>query len=141
MNKLKLGIKVIDEIIGNGLELHEGCVFNAVYKYYKNGGDPFAFDHPATSPVPTVVTVNGEKMIGYDQPTMITSNTTFDECVYKRSSGLLPGLYYGMMGIKVGRYRFVRIPPEFMFKNVPFYDLKPNSILKVEIFLLKLRNE
>ena len=134
--KLKLGIKIIDEIEGTGTFLQEGVRFRAAYRYFYNKGDPIVFNHAITQPFPKVVEIDGKRNIGYDSPTMEKSNRFIDETLYSRGSGLLPGLYYGMMGMKIGGYRFVRIPPEFMFGASPFQDVKPNSVIKVEIFLL-----
>ena len=55
---------------------------------------------------------------------------------------LIPGLFYGMEGMRIGGTRKLRIPPSFAFgePGMP-YRIPPNAVITAEISVLAKRSE
>jgi hypothetical protein len=138
--KIRPGIKLIKEIEGHGSPILKGDRFEAVYKYYYNKGDPILFDTMWHKLIPEIQNVDGKDVIGWQKPEMIKSNTIYEHHGWlERQSGVLPGIYYSLMGMKTMGYRFVSIAPHFLSDSIHDGQLiKKNSVIKVEIFLMRI---
>lgn len=145
--KIRPGIKLIREIEGYGAPIVKGDRFEAVYKHFYNKGDPILSDTCWHKPIPEIQNLNGKDVIGWLKPEMIKSNVVYDHGGWlERQSGLLPGIYYSVIGMKTMGYRFVSIAPHFMSDSLSDGQfIKKGSIIKVEIFLMRIlpqtRNE
>jgi hypothetical protein len=140
--QIRPGIKLLDEIEGWGVPLSKGDSFEAVFKFYRNNGEPLLFDTCHQKPIPTIIHVDGQKQYSWTTPELIKSNIIYDfyGCL-KRSYGMYPGIYYSMLGMKTMGYRHVRIAPHFMARSMakyPGYSISANAVIKAEIFLIKI---
>ena len=140
--QIRPGIKLLDEIEGWGAPLSKGDGFEAVFKFYRNNGEPLLFDTCHQKPIPTIIHVGGQKQLSWTAPEIIKSNIIYDfyGCL-TRSYGMYPGIYYSMLGMKTMGYRHVRIAPHFMARSMakyPGYAISENAVIKAEIFLIKI---
>lgn len=136
---IRPGIKLLNEIEGYGDPIGKGDRFEAVYKYYRNKGEPIILNVVLHPPIPKIEEIDGECRISWMSPNVIKSNVIYDYSGWlTRQSGLPPGLYYSLLGMKRMGYRHVKIAPHFLSNSI-FDDkaVKKNSVIKVEIFLIK----
>ena len=138
--KIRPGIKLLKEIVGYGDPIVKGDRFEAVYKYYRNKGEPIIFDTCWHKPIPELQSVGGKDVIGWQKPQMIKSNIVYDHSGWlERQSDLLPGIYYTMIGMRTMGYRFVSIAPHFFSDSMQGDEHFPKgSITKVGIFLMRI---
>ncbi len=55
---------------------------------------------------------------------------------------LIPGLFYGLEGMRIGGTRWLRIPPSFAFGETGIPDrIPPNAVITAEVSVLAKRNE
>jgi hypothetical protein len=137
---IRPGINLLEEIEGFGLPIVKGDRFEAVYKFYYNRGDPIIFDTVHQKPIPMISVENGKKVIGWLPLDTIKSNTVYDFNGWlERQSDIIVGLYYSIIGMKTMGYRRVRIAPHFMAGSLKGCNgIKADSVIKIEIFLLKI---
>ena len=138
--KIRPGIKLIKEIEGYGDSIAKGDCFEAVYKFYYNKDEPILRNVCWHKPIPEIQNIEGKDVIGWQKPEMKKSNTSYEHNGWlERQSGLLPGIYYSLIGMKTMGYRFVSIAPHFMSDSLQDGQLiKKNSVIKVEIFLMRI---
>ena len=134
------GIKLLNEIVGYGDPIADGDRFEAVMKFYQNKGDPILFDWCNEKPIPEIKKIDGKEVIGWMHVETKKTNTIYHHngCL-TRQSDLIVGIYYSIIGMKEMGYRFVKIAPHFLSDSmVGVAGIKKGSIVKVEIFLLKV---
>jgi hypothetical protein len=138
--KIRPGIKLIKEIEGYGNPIVKGDRFEAVSKYYYNKGEPILFDTLWHKPIPEIHNTNGKDVIGWQKIETFKSNIIYDHNGWlERQSGLLPGIYYSVIGMKTMGYRFVSIAPHFLSDSIQDgQSIKKGSVIKVEIFLMRI---
>ena len=138
---IRPGIKLLKEIEGYGDPIEKGDRFEAVYKFFYNKGDPILFDTCWHKPIPELVNVDGQDVIGWIPPQMVKTNVIYDHNGWlERQPGLIAGLYYSILGMKRMGYRHVKVAPHFMANSI--FDgakIKKESVIVVEIFLLEIR--
>ena len=140
--KIRPGIKLIDEIEGYGKPIAKGDGFEAVYKFYRNKGDPLLFDVVNHKPIPRIHEENGIKKIGWMPMTAERTNVVYQYSGWlERQSEINVGIYYSLLGMKTMGYRKVRIAPHFFARSMAGYDgIKSDSVVWVEIFLMEIKN-
>lgn len=137
---IRPGIKLLKEIEGYGNPISIGDRYDAVTKYFYNKGEPILFDTCWHKPIPEVIQVDGHDVIGWQPSVMMKTNTIYQhDGLLQRQSGLLPGVYYSLIGMKTMGYRFVSIAPHFFSDSLwDGVKIKKGSIVKVEIYLMKI---
>ncbi len=139
--KLRSGIKLLNEIQGHGDPIEDGDKFDAVFKFYKNRGDPLLFDTILQAPVPYVIDQETNPSLAWHPPKMHQSNVVFkhDTCL-ARQADILPGIYYSILGMCVMGYRHVALPPHLLSHSIHnSLNITKESVIKVEIFLTQIR--
>jgi hypothetical protein len=138
---IRPGIKLLKEIEGYGDPIEKGDRFESVYKFFYNKGDPILFDTCWHKPIPELVKVDGQDVIGWIPPQMVKTNVVYDHNGWlERQSDLVVGLYYSLMGMRQMGYRHVKIAPHFMANSIfDAVQIKKESVIVVEIFLLLIK--
>jgi hypothetical protein len=138
--KIQAGIKLLSEIEGYGEPIQDSDRFDAVLKFYRNKGDPLEFDTILQDPIPYIVDLNGKPAIGWNAPKMHRSNVVYERYSWlARQGGLLPGVYYAILGMKTMGYRHVAIPPHLFAHSMhAVLAIDRESVIKLELFLMKI---
>jgi hypothetical protein len=138
---IRPGIKLLKEIEGYGDPIKKGDRFEAVYKFFYNKGDPILFETCWHKPIPELVNVDGQDVVGWIPPQMVKTNVVYDHSGWlERQSDLVVGLYYSLIGMKQMGYRHVKIAPHFMANSIfDGVNIKSDSVIGVEIFLLQIK--
>jgi len=100
--KIRPGITVIADIPGSGscAPIRTGDHYEAVWKYYRNRGDPILFTTTLQKPIPTMVQTAGTLQIGYLPAPVVTANTIYEHRGWlERQSDMPVGIYYAMLGM------------------------------------------
>ena len=140
MKKLRSGIKILNEIEGYGEPIRDRGRFDAVLKFYKNKGDPLEFNTILQDPIPYLIKDNETQQIGWHAPRTHLSNIVFEKYAWlARQADFIPGIYYSILGMKTMGFRHVVIPPHLFSRSMsPSFGLGIDSIVKVEIFIIKI---
>jgi len=138
--KIRSGIKLLQEIEGYGDPIKKGDRFEAVYKFYRNKGDPIILNTYPCKPIPQIVEVDGKNAIGWLPMEMVKSHVVYEHNGWLvRQSDMLVGLYYSIIGMRKTGYRKVKIAPPFMSDSAAdWFNITKGSIIVVEIFLINI---
>ena len=121
---MKYGIEVLGEQPGDGpaVERHES--YRIRVKMWLNRGDPIRWDSERPWGPLT------QAYLEDDGATLVTD-------VRMDRVSLIPGLFYGMEGMRIGGTRKLRIPPSFAFGETGIPDrIPPNAVITAEVSVL-----
>lgn len=135
--KLQAGIKLLNEIVGLTEPVKDSDRFDAVLKFYRNKGDPLEFETVLQDPIPFIGEAEGKPVIAWSAPKMHKSNVIYERSkVLARQAGVLPGIYYSILGMRWMGYRHVAIPPHLFAHTMhQVCGIDRESVVKVEVFL------
>ena len=124
---MKYGIELLGEQPGGGpfVERHE--LYRIRVKIWLNRGDP----------------VRWERSWGLlTHAHLEDDGTTLITDVRMDRVSLIPGMFYGMEGMRIGGTRRLRIPPSFAFGETGIPDrIPPNAVITVEVSVLARTGE
>jgi hypothetical protein len=137
--KIQAGIKLLNEIEGYGDPIQDSDRFDAVLKFYRNKGNPLEFETILQDSIPYVVDLNGKPTIAWNAPKMHKSNVVYERYrVLARQAGVLPGIFYTILGMRTMGYRNVAIPPHLFAHSMhEVCGIDRESVIKLEVFLLR----
>jgi hypothetical protein len=124
---MKYGIELLSEQRGDGpaVERHES--YRIRVKMWLNRGDPVRWESPWG--------LLTHAYLEDDGATLITDVRMDRVC-------LIPGLFYGLEGMRIGGTRRLRIPPAFAFGETGIPDrIPPNAMITAEVSVLAKRSE
>jgi len=124
---MKYGIELLSEQRGDGpaVERHES--YRIRVKMWLNRGDPVRWESP-WGPLT-------HAYLEDDGATLVTDVRMDRVC-------LIPGLFYGLEGMRIGGTRRLRIPPAFAFGETGIPDrIPPNAMITAEVSVLAKRSE
>jgi hypothetical protein len=138
--KIQAGIKLLNEIEGYGNPIQDSDRFDAVLKFYRNKGDPLEFNTILQDSIPYVVELNGKPTIAWTAPKMHKSNIVFERYGWMaRQGGVLPGIYYTLLGMRTMGYRHVAIPPHLYAHSMhEVFGIDRESVIRLEVFLMRV---
>ena len=105
------GLKILDEIIGTGIEVKSGDTVTVNYLGTLENGTKFDSSYDKNTPFTTQIGV-GQVIKGWDE---------------------------GIVGMKVGGKRKLIVPPELGYGNQPVGSIPPGSTLVFEVELLNIK--
>ena len=124
---MKYGIELLGEQPGGGpcVERHE--LYRIRVKMWLNRGDPVRWEHSWG--------LLTHAHLEDDGTTLITD-------VHMDRVFLIPGMFYGMEGMRIGGTRRLRIPPSFAFGETGIPDrIPPIAVITVEVSVLARTGE
>ena len=138
--KLRAGIKLLNEIVGYGDPVQDSDRVDAVLKFYRYKGDPLEFETILQDPIPYVTTLEGKPVIAWQAPKMHRSNVSYQRLwLLARQADVLPGIYYAVLGMRTMGYRHVAIPPHlFAHAMHQACGIDRESVIRLEIFLIRI---
>ena len=139
--ELRSGIKLISEIEGYGDPIRDGDRCDAVLKFYRNQGDPLVMKSALTDAIPYVKEGAEGLEIAWEDPVMTDSHIVFErDLAVSRGADVLPGIYYTLLGMRVGGFRHVAIPPHLYAHSMhEVHGIERESVTKVECFVTAIR--
>ncbi len=129
------------EIEGYGTPIENKDRYDAVLKFYRNQGEPLKMRTIPVEPIPYVTKVEGRDVIAWEEPEVVESHIIIERNgVLAREADLLPGVYYSMLGMRAGGFRYVAIPPHLYAHTMhEMHGIDKESVVKLEIFLTAIR--
>ena len=124
---MKYGIDVIDDQPGTGPVVERGGTYRVRLKMWLRRGDPVRWNRfPGDT---------GDVLVE-DEGATITANLRMAR------SFLIPGVFYGMEGMRVGGIRTLRIPPPWAYgeSGVPGL-VPPNAVITAEVAVFWIPDE
>jgi FKBP-type peptidyl-prolyl cis-trans isomerase len=124
---MKYGIELLLEQPGDGpaVERHES--YRIRVKMWLNRGDPVRWEYPWGLLTHADLEDDGATLV-----TVVRMDRGF----------LIPGLFYGMEGMRIGGIRKLRIPPSLAFGETGIADrIPPNAVITAEISVLAKKSE
>ena len=119
---MKYGIEVLGEQPGDGPIVERRESYRIRVKMWLNRGDPVRWERPWD--------LLTQASLEEDGATLVTD-------VRMDRAFLIPGLFYGMEGMRVGGTRKLRIPPSFAFGETGIPDrIPPNAVITAEVSVL-----
>jgi hypothetical protein len=139
--KLRSGIKLLAEIEGYGDPLQDNDRCDAVLKFYRNRGEPLLMKAVHSEPIPYVVDKDGTLVIAWESPQLVDSHIVFERnYAVSRGTDVLPGIYYTLLGMRMGGYRHVAIPPHLFAHTMhEVLGIDRDSVIKLECFVTARR--
>ena len=124
---MKYGIEVLGEQPGDGPAVERRESYRIRVKLWLNRGDPVRWEH--------VWGLVGEARLEDDGVALVTD-------VRMDRAFLIPGLLYGMEGMRIGGTRRLRIPPPFAFGKTGIPNrIPPNAVITAEVSVLAKTSE
>jgi hypothetical protein len=124
---MKYGIEILGEQPGDGpvVERHES--YRIRVKMWLNRGDPIRWDWERPGGLLTHAYLE-------DDGAALVTDVRMDRV------SLIPGLFYGMAGMRIGGTRKLRLPPSFAFGETGIPDrIPPNAVITAEVSVLAKR--
>ena len=123
---MKYGVELLGEQPGDGLTVERHESHRIRVRMWLNRGDPVRWDRPW----------GGAHADPEDDGATLVTDARMDRV------SLIPGLFYGMEGMRIGGTRKLRIPPSFAFGETGMpYRIPPNAVITAEISVLAKRSE
>lgn len=124
---MKYGIELIDQEVGEGPVVEPKNGDRIRLKMWLNKGDPVRWQQPWGSVTHAYLEDDGA--------TLVTS-------VRNTREFLIPGLYYGIEGMRVGGTRTLRMPPGFAYGDEGLDEVvPPNAVIRAEVTILSESDE
>jgi FKBP-type peptidyl-prolyl isomerase-like protein len=124
---VKYGIDVIGDQPGTGPLVERGATYRVRLKMWLRRGDPVRWNRAPGDTSNELVE---------DEGATITANLRMDRSV------LIPGVFYGMEGMRVGGIRTLRIPPPWAYGESGIPGLvPPNAVITAEVAVLGIPGE
>lgn len=118
---MKYGIKLLGEQAGDGAIVERHKSYRIRLRMWLSRGDPIRWERPWGG---------AHAHLEDDGATLVTD-------VRMDRVNLIPGLFYGMEGMRVGGTRKLRIPPSFGFGKRGIPDrIPPDAVLRAELSVL-----
>jgi hypothetical protein len=139
--KLRSGIKLLAEIEGYGEPIKDNDSCDVVLKFYRNQGDPLVMKTVLSGPIPYVSEGASGPKIAWEPPTMVDSHIiVLRNLTVSRGADVLPGIYYTLLGMRLGGYRHVAIPPHLYAHSMhEIHGIDRDSVIKLECFVTAKR--
>jgi hypothetical protein len=119
---MKYGIEVLGEQPGDGPVVERRESYRIRVKMWLNRGDPVRWERPWGFITQAYLEDDGATLV-----TDVRMDRAF----------LIPGLFYGMEGMRIGGTRKLRIPPSFAFGETGVPDrIPPNAVITAEVSVL-----
>jgi len=133
---LKQGIRLLEEIVGNGLVAEQGdhVIYNL--RIYLNNGEEFPIND-----LNDILRKNFKKFY----PEIFTEEEGFEFINFNARLGqsdAIAGVRYSLYGMREGGYRKVKVSPHFAFREqgIPG-KIPPDAIIIFKIWLRKIKNK
>src|SRR5438552_10058654 len=123
---MKYGVELLGEQSGDGLTVERHESYRIRVRMWLNRGDPVRWDRPW----------GGAHADLEDDGATLVTDVRMDRV------SLIPGLFYGMEGMRIGGTRKLRIPPSFAFGERGIPDrIPPNAVIIAELSVLAKTSE
>lgn len=133
---LKQGIRLLEEIVGNGLVAEQGdhVIYNL--RIYLNNEEEFPIND-----LNDILRKNFKKF----HPEIFTDEEGFEFINFNARLGqsdAIAGVRYSLYGMREGGYRKVKVSPHFAFREqgIPG-KIPPDAIIIFKIWLRKIKNK
>ena len=135
--KLRSGIKLLAEIEGSGSVIQDNSRCDAVLKFYQNHGEPLDMETNYSGAIPHVCEGEHGLQIAWKAHETVESHIVIErDMTVSRGADILPGIYYTLLGMCVGGYRHVKIPPHLYAHSMhEVLGIDRDSVIKLECFL------
>jgi len=125
--RMKYGIELLGEHVGDGPVIERHKYYRVRVRVWLNRGDPVRWERAWG--LTTDASLEGDG-------TVLVTDVRMDRVF------LIPGLFYGMEGMRIGGTRRLRIPPPFGFGAAGIPDrIPPNAVITAEVAILAKRSE
>jgi hypothetical protein len=119
---MKYGIELLSEQPGDGPAVERHELYRIRVKMWLNRGDPVRWERSWGLLTHAYLEDGGATLI---------TDVRMDRV------SLIPGMFYGMEGMRIGGTRRLRIPPSFAFGETGIPDrIPPNAVITVEVSVL-----
>ena len=126
-SQMKYGIELLSEQPGDGPAVEQHKLYRIRVKMWLNRGDPVRWERSWGLLAQSDLEDDGATLF-----TDVRMNRVF----------LIPGLFYGMDGMRIGGTRRLRIPPSFAFGKTGIPDrIPPNAVITAEVSVLARKGE
>ena len=116
---MRAGIKVLDDLPGEGEEVQRHRFYRMSLKMWLNKGEPIIWTKPFGLLDESTVSPDGQTL---------TADYRVDR------EFLLSGLFYGIEGMRVGGRRTLKISPHMAYRDKGVEGMvPPNAVLKVAV--------
>ena len=123
---MKYGIEVLGEQPGDGPVVERRESYRIRVTMWLNRGDLVRWERPWGFLTQAYLEDDGATLV-----TDVRMDRAF----------LIPGLFYGMEGMRIGGTRKLRIPPSFAFGEIGIPDrIPPNAVITAEVSVLAKRS-
>ncbi len=122
---IKKGVKLLEEIEGNGEVVQRQKYYVLAIRFTLNKGDVLS-----SLDVPLSFMLDNNRKLHDDG--------YFEHCIRINRSCLIPGLFYGIQGMKIGGYRKISISPHLAYGEKGISDtIPPNAKIIADIKVLR----
>jgi len=122
--KIRKGVEILSDTEGNGELIEGGHSYIMKIQMRLNKGDPVVWQN--------VSTLNSEYFQFSEDRTIFTGKKRVDR------ENLIPGLFYGIQGMKINGTRRLKIAPQLAYSKKGVEGIiPPNALLIVEVTILK----
>ena len=120
------GIEILSEEGGDGDVIERGEYYTLSTKIWLNKGEPVKWEKPSGV---------------FDQGSISPDKTELISDFRIDREQLIPGIFYGCEGIKIGGTRKLKVPPHLAYGEKGIEEMiPPNALLTIEIKIIKKRN-
>ena len=121
------GLKLLDEREGTGVPAEKGDRVRFNMKLFLNRGDEVLLNETQAKHLPK------------EMRQVVDGATLIDRTIALGRREAMAGVEHGLMGMKIGGYRKVRVSPHLAYRDKGIPDLiPPDAVLIVELWLREI---
>lgn len=125
MRQIKKGVELLEDVAGDGEAIERKKFYQIRLRCWLNKGDPVRWEEPWGLTDRSCLLENGEVLI-----TDVRVDREF----------LIPGLFYGIEGMRIGGKRKIRVAPHLAYGEKGIDGILPeNALLIFEVKFLEER--